>query len=202
MHTSSESPDASPRSAGRPRDPDVDRRIIDATLDIYGTQGWAGLTMDKVATAAHTGKTSLYSRWSTKEALLTAALQTEVVHIDRNDRSTRESLVALALARAEQYLGPHGVALLRFEVESKAMRDELADVVASVSTSTVLNMRHWLEEEIRRGRLATSRSAMEILEAIEGSAMMHAIVTTPDLLDKVCAALPRWAERLVDAQLG
>ncbi|MDQ4116617.1 MAG: TetR family transcriptional regulator, partial [Actinomycetota bacterium] len=38
-------------AAGRPRDPEVDRRIADAAVDLFGRTGWSGFSMDAVARA-------------------------------------------------------------------------------------------------------------------------------------------------------
>jgi AcrR family transcriptional regulator len=59
---------------GRPRDPDVDEAILSATLDVLGEQGYARLTIDKVALRAGVAKTSLYRRWPDKEALVVDAV--------------------------------------------------------------------------------------------------------------------------------
>src|SRR5690348_5873402 len=60
--------------AGRPRDPQVDRRIAEAALGLFGDAGWAGFAMESVARRAGVGKASVYLRWSSKEALLTDAV--------------------------------------------------------------------------------------------------------------------------------
>ena len=60
----------SPAQAGRPRDPDVDRRVADAAITLFGETGWAGFSVEAVAKQASVGKASIYLRWPTKEALL------------------------------------------------------------------------------------------------------------------------------------
>lgn len=60
---------------GRPRDPLLDDRALQATLDVFGEKGWTGLTYDEVAARAKVGKSSLYLRWPTKERLLADALR-------------------------------------------------------------------------------------------------------------------------------
>jgi len=60
---------------GRPRDPLLDDRALQTTLDVFGDKGWAGLTYDEVAARAKVGKSSLYLRWPTKERLLADALR-------------------------------------------------------------------------------------------------------------------------------
>ena len=59
---------------GRPRDPQVDRAVLTATLELLAEGGYARLTMEGVAGRAGVGKASLYRRWATKDLLLVDAL--------------------------------------------------------------------------------------------------------------------------------
>jgi AcrR family transcriptional regulator len=65
--------EATPR--GRPRDPDLEGRATRAALQIFAEKGWAGLTIDGVASQARVGKSALYLRWANKSELLAAALR-------------------------------------------------------------------------------------------------------------------------------
>jgi AcrR family transcriptional regulator len=58
------------RGPGRPRDVRADRAILDATLDLAGSVGLGGLTMDAVAARAGVSKATIYRRWSSKESLV------------------------------------------------------------------------------------------------------------------------------------
>lgn len=59
---------------GRKRDPSLDARILDATLDVLTEVGAAELTMDLVATRAGAGKATIYRRWSSKSELILDAV--------------------------------------------------------------------------------------------------------------------------------
>lgn len=48
--------------------------ILDATIALLGEIGYAALTMDAVAARAHASKSTIYSRWGNKPALVKAAL--------------------------------------------------------------------------------------------------------------------------------
>ena len=62
------------RRPGRPRDPGYDKAILDATLDMLFKKGYAALTIDGVAAQTGVGRPTIYRRWSSKPALVIAAL--------------------------------------------------------------------------------------------------------------------------------
>ena len=59
---------------GRPRDPEADRAILQATLKLLTEQGYAGMSVERVASEAGVGKTTIYRRYASKEELATAAV--------------------------------------------------------------------------------------------------------------------------------
>ncbi len=61
---------------GRPRDPEADRGIIQATLRLLMDRGYAGLSVERVASEAGVGKTTIYRRYNSKEELAAAAIGT------------------------------------------------------------------------------------------------------------------------------
>ena len=59
-----------PSRRGRPRDPEVDRAILDAARTVVARKGFAGASMDEIARTAGVGKDTLYRRWKSKEELV------------------------------------------------------------------------------------------------------------------------------------
>ncbi len=59
---------------GRPRCPEVHRKILSSVLDLLSEAGYGALTMEAVAARAEVGKASLYRRWAGKGALVMEAL--------------------------------------------------------------------------------------------------------------------------------
>jgi AcrR family transcriptional regulator len=62
------------RQPGRPRDPEVDRAITSAVLDLLGEVGYSALTIESVAQKAGVGKTAIYRRYENKGAMVVAAI--------------------------------------------------------------------------------------------------------------------------------
>ena len=59
---------------GRPRSAEADRAILDATVELLYSDGYAGMSMEAVAEAAGVGKTTVYRRYRDKADLVTAAI--------------------------------------------------------------------------------------------------------------------------------
>jgi AcrR family transcriptional regulator len=60
---------------GRPRDPQIDAAVLDATLAVLDKSGYGRLTLEEVARRAGTTKPAIYRRWSGRQQLVLAALR-------------------------------------------------------------------------------------------------------------------------------
>ncbi|MCG7606496.1 TetR family transcriptional regulator [Mycolicibacterium sp. (ex Dasyatis americana)] len=63
---------------GRPRDAAAERAILQAALDLFIERGVEGSSIEQIAKRAGVGKPTIYRRWSTKEDLIAAAMETLV----------------------------------------------------------------------------------------------------------------------------
>ncbi len=64
------------RAVGRPRSEESHQAILKATLELLARDGFPAMSIEGVAERAGVGKTTIYRRWASKEALVLAALQT------------------------------------------------------------------------------------------------------------------------------
>ncbi|MEU4562748.1 TetR/AcrR family transcriptional regulator [Actinoplanes sp. NPDC023936] len=179
---------------GRPRDPDVDRRIARAALDVFGDTGWAGFAMEVVARRAGIGKATLYLRWTSKEALLTHALNTGLVRVADVDTGTlRGDLVELAAQILGLYGGPSSRAALRLTLEAGTIPGVAENYVA-MREAQFLAARAIVRRGIDRGELPASVSITMLLDTLAGGAMMHALSTPAEKQEDPAAH----ARQLVD----
>jgi AcrR family transcriptional regulator len=85
-----------PGKPGRPRSEQAEQAIIEATLDLFGEQGFDGVGVEAVAARAGVGKATIYRRWPSKEELLLAALGSlKSPHPELKGVSVRDDLVAM-----------------------------------------------------------------------------------------------------------
>lgn len=185
-------------AAGRPRDPEVDRRITRAAVAQFGEAGWWGFNVEAVARRAGVGKASVYLRWTTKETLLADALTETLAPITDVDTGTLHGdLVELARQMLWLYVGDGGRAAQRSGLEAPGIPG-IAEHYAALRGSQVRAARAIVHRGIRRGEIAGDTSVVLLLDTLCGGAMMHAMSTPPDLRDQLIAGLDDYAHRLVD----
>ncbi|MEO3806869.1 TetR/AcrR family transcriptional regulator [Nonomuraea sp. B1E8] len=63
------------RTRGRPRDPEADEVIMKAALELFVERGLEGANFEQIAKRAGVAKVTVYRRWSSKEELLTQAIE-------------------------------------------------------------------------------------------------------------------------------
>jgi AcrR family transcriptional regulator len=95
---------------GRPRDPAVDQAILRAALELFIEHGIAGASIEKIAKQAGVAKTSIYRRWTSREALLAQAI--EVARnatgytIDLLERTSPRDFIKLLVEACEVFAKP------------------------------------------------------------------------------------------------
>lgn len=83
---------------GRPRDPGLEDRILEATRALLVDHGYSGTTVDAVAAAAGCGKSAIYRRWPGKAQLVVAAVkQLQTAWPVPDTGSLREDVLGCAL---------------------------------------------------------------------------------------------------------
>ena len=193
------------RGPGRPRHADTEARAYHAVLELFGKKGWAGLSLDGVATHAGIGKSSIYLRWKDKRDLLLDALRDLETHLAVPDDiagvTIRDHLVAHARARAELYLGEHGPALSHLYSAAQANPVEFEEIRQERITRGVLALTGRIEKAIEDGELPKDTPNQHLLDAIEGAVMVHVLFNPPASRDELRAGIDAYVTRLVAIQL-
>jgi AcrR family transcriptional regulator len=106
---------------GRPRDPLLEQRILDAAIEEFLERGPARFTMDGVARRAGVGKSTVYLRWPDRDALLVDGVRARSRGIEDVDTgSLRGDLIQLATNLLRFLLDPVGYATFRITVDAVA----------------------------------------------------------------------------------
>lgn len=164
---SSETPAPAPAVAdGPPARPTTRRRgetlesaIFDAVLDQLARLGYSGVTMEGVASAARTGKASLYRRWSHKDDLIVDALDAAMPHVGEppDTGSVRDDLIALLGGTASFVSSPVGQALQQsiMTAERDACGDEgnraTCEAIHAIKRRVISRRQELIYAVLRRG---------------------------------------------------
>ncbi|MFI1765033.1 TetR/AcrR family transcriptional regulator [Streptomyces sp. NPDC020800] len=175
---------ASPRRRGAV----LERAILDAALEQLSTVGWAGLTMERVAAGAQTGKAALYRRWPSKEALVADALRAGLPRLEAvpDLGSVREDLLVLCrLARDAMYSRP-GVALRSVIHEcDPAQAERFHGVIfEGVVEPTIALLRGVVLRGIQRGEVRSDAANGYVFDAIPAMMMYRSKMCTSEWGDR------------------
>jgi AcrR family transcriptional regulator len=176
------------RGAGRPLDENVDEAILNATWQVLLDEGYAAMSIARVAEVARVGRPAIYRRYRDKSELVRATLadkRSRAATIDTG--SAREDLIAymeFARRRFEVTLagtllvdGRKHPELLTFFREGMLM-PRLRDMVAS------------LERGKARGEVRPDLDSTLAIHALMGSFMFHNLASDRP---------PKgWSKRIVD----
>jgi AcrR family transcriptional regulator len=183
---------------GRPRSTDADQAILAATLAVAGEVGLNGMSMDVVAERAGVSKATIYRRWSSKEALVLAALRSAMGPLDDVDLgSVRADLEAylsdlgtrMAEGRMSDVL-PH---LIDVAVHDAQLRCSLDEYVAFRRRP----LQAILERGRERGELRADVDIDVVVDVLIGPYVYRKLLTgdvvdsrfASDLLDLVLPAV-------------
>lgn len=200
-----ESLDATPAPRGRPRDPELEPRVFDAAMRIYGELGWEGFTFELIARTAGVGKNALYRRWPTKGKLLREVLEDRLMAVGTIDTgSLGQDLRALCRMLFAHLTGPLGNVGLQIRLD--IIRHEVvAEAVVGYSDSVQQSARDIVRRAIERGEIPQGTSTTLVMNIISGAVMSRVSATPPSLRDELMAGADRYIEdlvRLVSRGLG
>jgi AcrR family transcriptional regulator len=153
---------------GRPRDPSRDGAIREAILQVLADSGYAGLTMDAVASVAGVGKATIYRRWRTKSDLVADAVAelSQMVISAPDTGSLEDDLRVLLRYLVQAVNGPLGaatLALLSALPHEPGLRDAFRSGPMLVWNSTLCQV--WKQAEARG----------EVCEPLAGTAVASTV---------------------------
>ncbi len=171
------------RPVGRPRSSEVHSAILTTTLELLAEEGFDGMSIDAVAKRAGVGKTAIYRRWSSKEALVLDALKAldiEVLAVDTGN--FRDDAVAFLREAVRSYLyitNPQHVELSLKIVGELYKRPE---VFSTLYAQLFAPRNRQLERLIRRAQarreLRHDLDVTLIMDLIAGPIIIQALLST------------------------
>jgi len=147
----------------------VVRDVVAAALSVFAERGYAGFSMDEVASRAGVNKTTVYRRWPTKADLVGAAL------FSLRDQdpelpdtgSVREDLIRILRDRVPKMVTPHRRAIMHALLMGQA-EPELQKLIERMRRERPAIPALVLDRAIARGELPADVDRQVVLEALLG----------------------------------
>jgi AcrR family transcriptional regulator len=184
-----------PRSPGRPRRQESEDAILNAVMLILASDGYVGLTTDKIAARARVSKSTIYRRWATKEHMVLAAF-TRTSPLEPVDTGDLEQDMLNIIAQFVRLLRetPLGGALPALMVE-RLHNPALAAAFDPIVTRRREPAKIVLERAIQRGTLDPVLDMELALDLIFGPVTLRALFLSGDVTHNALRALVRAALR-------
>jgi AcrR family transcriptional regulator len=173
---------------GRPRNPDLDERILEQLLDLLGTHGYARLTLDELAFRSGVAKTTILRRWPSKAAVAAAGVERVASQsVDVPDSGTlRGDIHALLKSAVDTFARGRGQFVPRLLREA-GHHPEIADLLNTVLHTRRQAYRKVLALAIARGELAPSSDQDLLIDLLIGPMWLRLLLThdpiTPAYVD-------------------
>lgn len=160
---------------GRPRDPAIDRAILEAAVRLFAERGFDGLTLEHVAETAGVARTTVYRRWSSKEALISAAI---AQHRGASDAGVLKKSISPAAMLNEV------IDALVETLAAPEYRKIVARLVGSVPDHPELMLSYW-----KNYLLPRRNSAAAVLERARADGRLPSAADPEILLDLIAGAI-------------
>lgn len=185
-------------TAGRPRDPGVDSRILTAALQQFAAEGWKSFSIESVARRARVGKASIYLRWSSKEQILVEAFQAHAVRIEAPAAGhLREALLDLTLQLVEASAGHLGAANLRLRTDGD-LPQELRRISALMARDAITSSTHLVKLGMATGEFPATVSPSLLMDCLAGAVTNRALASQFYEGDRPLKSRDDFARELVD----
>jgi AcrR family transcriptional regulator len=185
------------RRPGRPRAPGYDKAILEATLEILFDKGYAGVTIEGVAARSGVGRPTIYRRWSSKPALVIAAITQSVgVSPTPDTGSLRQDLLAFQRQQARLMDWPASRRITAGLVADLVADPELAEpYFRDYLEPRRVSVWEALQRGVDRGELRAHADFSLIYDMLLGPLFVRSVVRGEPLGDGL-------AEETVDAVLA
>ncbi|HWD01225.1 MAG TPA: TetR/AcrR family transcriptional regulator [Amycolatopsis sp.] len=192
--------------AGRPRDPDLEVRLLAATWSLLLAEGYDDLSFAKIAVEANAHRSDIYRRWPTKAQLVTAAVaehQPPMADVDTG--SLRGDLRAILDDTEARWSSASAAAIVAWLADLR--RDPVAGhahrEMARRGSQPLLTA---LARAVQRGeipeRVDLTRAAVLAGNLIEGPLMHNHVFLQPRLSSADLDVLAESVLRVLTEQLG
>lgn len=174
--------------------PDVERRLLDASMAVLDAHGAGGLTVEKICEAAGVPRSTFYRRWPSAADAVAAAVKEVVADVIPHAPDTgdvREDLVQMSLGTSRLLQEGRFGRMLSFLMAEIEQKPDFRKQALELSRHRRRHIAEVVERGHRGSRISETIDAAMFVEVLSGALIFrHFFGETPP--DRA------YAERLVD----
>jgi AcrR family transcriptional regulator len=169
---------AAARGRGRPRDSNLDARILEQTVGLLASHGYARFTLDELAARSGVAKTTILRRWPSKAAVAAAGLeQLALQSVSVPDTGTlRGDLQEMLNAAMDTFARGRGQFVPRLIRES-GHHPEITDLLFTVIHTRRQAYRRVLARALVRGELSPTVDQELFIDMLIGPIWTRLLIT-------------------------
>jgi AcrR family transcriptional regulator len=163
----------------------VREAVLSAVLDELNVNGYAGLSVEAVASRAGVNKTTIYRRWPTLDDLLVDALMTwsEDAIPGTETGSIETDLITLGRELADQLNGGLGRQVVAVVLTAGLRSPQLREATRRYFDQQAVRATPFVTQAIDRGELPANTNANALLTTFRAP-LFYRLVTTGDPIDE------------------
>jgi len=184
-------PEAPRRGRGRPRREGADEQILKVTLGLLQEEGYADMTVDEVAERTGVAKTTIYRRWPSKGALVSAATATLLPPFDTPDTGTFEGDLLAVAQRAHMILSGKLGEIFAGLIGESQLDSDLHELLLQSTRQRRQIYEAVVRRAIERGEIASDVDAELLIDMIVGALWNRKLITRSPLHDTLPSELVR-----------
>ncbi|MCH8910926.1 MAG: TetR/AcrR family transcriptional regulator [Chloroflexi bacterium] len=184
---------------GRPRDPEADRAILQATIELLGEIGFSAMSIEGVAARSGVAKTTIYRRFNSKLELVLNAMNRSLAIDEIPDTgSLRGDIKAMIMNPGGMlFLAGRGAAIIGTLLVERENNPELLEPFHRlIFEPRQRQLRQIIERARKRGEIGPEADYMFVGASLIGSVVVSSLTgnvideeAVERLMDNVCRSM-------------
>ncbi|MCF2530175.1 TetR/AcrR family transcriptional regulator [Yinghuangia soli] len=178
------------RRHGPHRDPQIDENVLAATRELLIRHGYAGVSIDLIATTAGVSRPAIYRRWPSKAHLVHEAVFVGVDARPRPDGDFAAEVAAMVHGAVHMFAEPATRAAipgLMAEIRSDPALQQI--LAARLETAARGSLTHLLPQAVADGAARPGTDPDTLFDTIAGAAIFALCIRDVDDLDALVDSL-------------
>lgn len=175
---------------GPQRDPAIDEAVLEATRDLLVENGYAGTSIDAIATRAGVGRPAIYRRWPSKAHIVHDAVYPVRESESVSDREISEELARLTYGAVALFGGPAAREAVPGLMSEGRSAPELREALITDQLEVIREeLGKRMSEAADAGELRAGLDVDVLLDVVAGAAIFAQSVRDVEDQDRLASSL-------------